>query len=114
MSGSCSARKILARIDASIHINCKFWAVTAYDPLSRSLLDVDGPINSGSLRNPQVNKDGSVDLYFGAEVPKDKKLKNNWIKTDPSKAFFVVFRFYGPLEGYIQKTWVLNDFELIN
>jgi len=27
--------------------------------------------------------------------------------------FFVVFRFYGPLEGYIEKTWVLNDFELM-
>jgi hypothetical protein len=26
----------------------------------------------------------------------------------------VAFRFYGPLEGYIEKTWVLNDFELIN
>jgi len=21
----------------------------------------------------------------------------------------VAFRFYGPLEGYIEKTWVLND-----
>jgi len=26
---------------------------------------------------------------------------------------FVVFRFYGPLEGYIDKTWMLSDFELI-
>ena len=33
--------------------------------------------------------------------------------TDPSKGFFSVFRFYGPLEGYIEKTWVLNDFELM-
>jgi len=30
------------------------------------------------------------------------------------KGFFVVFRFYGPLEGYIEKTWVMNDFERIN
>ena len=27
--------------------------------------------------------------------------------------FFVVFRFYGPLEGYIDKTWGLSDFELM-
>jgi len=27
--------------------------------------------------------------------------------------FFVVFRFYGPLKGYIDKTWVLSDFELM-
>ena len=37
----------------------------------------------------------------------------NWIKTDPAKGFFVVFRFYGPLEGYIDKTWMLDDFELV-
>jgi len=92
----------------------RFWAVTAYDPLSRSLLDVDGPITVSSLKKHVENKDGSVDMYFGPKPPKDKKLRSNWIKTDPSKGFFVVFRFYGPLEGYIQKTWVLSDFELIN
>ena len=49
--------------------------------------------------------------YFGQEAPKGKE--KNFIKTDPDKGFFVVFRFYGPLEGYIEKTWVLNDFDLI-
>ena len=29
------------------------------------------------------------------------------------KGWFVAFRFYGPLEGYIEKTWVLNDIELV-
>ena len=89
----------------------RFWAVTAYDALSRSLLDSGGNITIGSMSKPEVNKDGSVDIYFGAEAPKGHE--NNWIKTNPSKGFFVVFRFYGPLEGYIEKTWVLNDFELI-
>jgi len=51
-------------------------------------------------------------MYFGAELPKGASEKN-WIQTDPEKGFFVVFRFYGPLEGYIEKTWVLDDFELI-
>lgn len=32
---------------------------------------------------------------------------------DLEKGFFVVFRFYGPLDGYIEKTWVLNDFERV-
>jgi hypothetical protein len=36
-----------------------------------------------------------------------------WQVHDPVEGFFVVFRFYGPLEGYIEKTWVLNDFELV-
>jgi len=89
----------------------RFWAVTAYDALSRSLLDSGGNITVSSTRDPEVNADGSVDVYFGPEAPKGHE--KNWIKTDPAKGFFVVFRFYGPTEGYIEKTWVLNDFELI-
>jgi hypothetical protein len=89
----------------------RFWAVTAYDALSRSLLNSGGNITIGSMRDPDVNPDGSVDIYFGSKAPKGKE--KNFIKTDPKKGFFVVFRFYGPLEGYIDKTWVLNDFELV-
>jgi len=89
----------------------RFWAVTAYDPSSRSLLDSDGNITVGSLGKPEFNEDGSVDIYFGQNAPKGKE--QNFIKTDPNKGFFVVFCFYGPLEGYIDKTWVLNDFESV-
>ena len=89
----------------------RFWAVTAYDPISRSLLDSGGNINVGSMGKPEVNPDGSVDIYFGTKAPKGKE--KNFIKTDPDKGFFVVFRFYGPLEGYIEKTWKLNDFVLV-
>jgi hypothetical protein len=89
----------------------RFWAVTAYDPLSRSLLDSGGAITVSSLAKPDVNPDGSVDIYFGPKAPQGKE--KNFVKTAPDKGFFVVFRFYGPLEGYIEKTWVLNDFELV-
>lgn len=89
----------------------RFWAVTAYDPATRGLLASDGQITVGSQTDPVVNEDGSVDLYFGQSAPEG--FEANWIKTNPSKGFFTVFRFYGPLEGYIDKTWVLNDFELI-
>ena len=89
----------------------RFWAVTAYDPMSRSLLDSGGNITIGSMSKPEVNADGSVDIYFGSKMPEGKE--KNWIKTDPKKGFFVVFRFYGPLDGYIKKSWVLSDFELV-
>ena len=98
------------RVPAKMPVK-RFWAVTAYDPASRSLLKSDGNITVGSLGKPEVNKDGSVDIYFGQKAPEGKE--KNFIKTDPEKGFFVVFRFYGPLEGYINKTWVLNDFELM-
>ena len=93
----------------------RFWAVTAYDPITRGLLDAGGNTNTsvGSLDEPVVNAEGSVDVFFGpTTAPKGKE--KNWVRTAPDKGFFVVFRFYGPTEGYIEKTWVLNDFELID
>jgi hypothetical protein len=89
----------------------RFWAVTAYDPATRGLLASDGAITVGSQTDPVVNADGSVDLYFGQSAPEG--FEQNLITTNPDKGFFVVFRFYGPTEGYIEKTWVLNDFEKI-
>ena len=52
----------------------RFWAVTAYDPTTRGLLDAGGNTNKsvGSMNKPKMNKDGSVDLYFGAKPPKEK------------------------------------------
>ena len=91
----------------------RFWAISAYDPTTRSLLDIGGNRNKsvGSLDEPAVNPDGSVDVYFGSKAPEGKKA--NWVPTNHDKGFFLVFRFYGPTEGYIDKSWVLNDLELI-
>ncbi len=91
----------------------RFWAISAYDPTTRSLLDVGGNENKsvGSLDNPAVNDDGTVNVYFGATAPAGKE--KNWVPTNPDKGFFLVFRFYGPTEGFIEKSWVLNDLELL-
>ena len=59
------------------------------------------------MRDPKTNPDGSVDLYFGPKAPKNKE--KNWIQTVPGKGWFVVFRFYGPLKGYIERSWKLDD-----
>ncbi len=103
-------KKYRLRVPADVPVK-RFWAVTAYDPTSRSLLDSGGNITVSSTRDLVTNDDGTVDVYFGPEVPKGKE--GNWIKTDPDKGWFAVFRFYGPLEGYIEKTWTLSDFELL-
>ena len=91
----------------------RFWAVTAYDAATRGLLDAGGNVNKsvGSLDDPEANADASVDVYFGHKAPNGKK--NNWVPTNPDKGFFLVFRFYGPLAGYIDKSWILNDLERI-
>jgi len=37
----------------------------------------------------------------------------NWIQTVPGKAWFVLFRTYGPLETWFDKSWKLNDIEVV-
>lgn len=104
-------RNYKLRVPAEVPVE-RFWAVTAYDPVSRSLLDSGGQITVSSLRDPKVNPDGSVDVFLGSAKPEGVSDKN-WIKTDPQKGILLVFRFYGPLEGIMDKTWVLNDLELV-
>ncbi len=35
--------------------------------------------------------------------------QKNWIKTVGGKGWFLIFRFYGPLEPFYDKTWKLSD-----
>ena len=87
-----------------------FWSVLVYDPVSRSELKNGQPFPSVSkYTNPKSNADGSVDVYFGPEMPTGQE--KNWIKTVPGKGWFPIFRFYGPLEPLFEKTWVLSDIE---
>ena len=84
-----------------------FWSVVVYDSLSRSELQNGQPLPSvSSYSTPKVNGDGSVDIFFGPQAPKDK---GNWIKTVPGKGWFPIFRFYGPAQPFFDKTWKLQD-----
>jgi hypothetical protein len=92
-----------------------FWAVDVYDTQTRSLIQVPSTIwpalasNTGTL---QANEDGSHDLYFGPEAPVGKE--SNWVETIPGKAWFQLFRLYGPLQPWFDQTWKLNEFERID
>ncbi|MGD8485432.1 MAG: DUF1254 domain-containing protein [Chloroflexota bacterium] len=105
------AKSYRLRVPADAPVK-RFWAVTAYDPLTRGLLDAGGNTNRtvGSNEDPVVNPDGSVDVHFGPAAPTG--MERNWVPTNRDMGFFLVFRFYGPTEGYIDKSWVLNDLEL--
>ena len=84
-----------------------FWSVVAYDADSRSILRNDQPFPSVSTyTGPQVNVDGSIDIEFG---PQKSAETRNWIQTIPGKGWFVLFRFYGPLEKFFDKTWKPDD-----
>jgi len=90
-----------------------FWSVVVYDPQTRSELQTRQPFPGKNNKKDKLiyNKDGSVDLYFGPKPPKEKRA--NWIQTVPGKAWFAALRLYGPLKPWFDKTWKLNDFELI-
>ena len=58
----------------------------------------------------KLNADGSVTLYVGPKAPKG--YENNWIPTAGKTPYFM-FRFYGPEEDFYNKTFKLNDVELV-
>jgi hypothetical protein len=94
----------------------EFWSIVAYDPQTRSELQVPGGSAYPSKNNKRdkliYNKDESVTLYFGPKPPEGKPLAN-WTETTPNKAWFGMLRLYGPLQPWFDKTWVPGDFEEI-
>ena len=58
-----------------------------------------------------LNADGSVDLYFGPKAPAGKE--GNWTQTVPGKGWYTIFRLYGPLEPWFDRTWKPGEFELV-
>lgn len=84
-----------------------FWSVVMYDADSRSIARNGQPFPSvGTYTNPQANPDGSIDVVFGPDRPQDGA---NWIRTVPGKGWFVLLRFYGPLEPFFDKSWKPDD-----
>lgn len=91
-----------------------FWAVTVYDPWTRSELQSQPypSISSQQDPPPQENPDGSIDIYFSKEKP-EGVAEQNWVKTLPDQGFFVYMRYYGPLKPFNDKGWIPNDVELL-
>ena len=90
----------------------QFWSFTVYDNESRCFVDTGVAPDRSSRDKIVKNADGSVELYFGPEVPAGKP-ESNWIKTLPGKGWFTYFRLYGPTQPYFDRSWVLPDIEVI-
>ena len=90
-----------------------FWSFTLYDNQIRSMLQTDNQFPGIDNNKPGMiqNADGSYDVYFGPKAPKGQE--NNWLQTVPGKGWSVIFRLYGPLEPWFDKTWRPGDFELV-
>ena len=90
-----------------------FWSATLYDGYNASGLKNGQPFPSiGSLDKLTYNEDGSVDLYFGPELPEGAP-ESNYLRTVPGKGWFTLFRLYSPTREFFDKSWKLNDFEKI-
>ena len=90
-----------------------FWSFTLYDNQTRSMLQTDQQFPSVNSTDKGVvtNPDGSVDVWFGPVAPKGHEA--NWAQTIPGKGWNVIFRLYGPLEPWFDKTWQPGEFELV-
>ena len=85
-----------------------FWSVTVYHPDTRSLLQNGKAKPSVSTYDdPIVNKDGSIDIFFGPEAPEG--MEKNWVKTIPGEGWFTYIRLYGALEPFFDQTWKPDD-----
>jgi hypothetical protein len=105
------AKTYRLRIPAEIPVK-NFWSVVLYDPESRSMLRNGQRFPSVSkYTNPDINSDGSIDVYFGPKAPASHE--RNWIETIAGKGWFPLFRFYGPLEPFFDKSWQPGDIEKI-
>jgi len=88
-----------------------FRSVTLYDAANASGLKNGQPYPSiGSQDKLTLNADGSVDLYFGPELP-PKAPASNYLRTVPGKGWFTLLRLYGPTATFFDKTWRPGDFE---
>ncbi|MTI02193.1 DUF1214 domain-containing protein [Roseibium sp. RKSG952] len=89
-----------------------FWSVIVYSMETKSFIRNVDPVglSSRDADTMQVNDDGSYDIYFGPTAPDGKE--SNWIPT--TEPYFLLFRLYGPEEGWLQSGWILPDMEKIS
>ncbi len=109
MKGSRTYR---LHIPANVPVN-NFWSVIAYDNQTRSFLQTDQiwPSVTSKDKNFRANDNGSADVYFGPKRPGNTK---NFIQTIPHKGWNAIFRLYGPLKPWFDKTWRLGEIELVS
>jgi len=90
-----------------------FWSFTLYDNQTRAMLQTDQrfPGLDGNKEGMIRNADGSYDVYSGPVAPEGQE--NNWIQTVPDKGWNMLFRLYGPLDPWFEKTWKPGEPELV-
>jgi hypothetical protein len=87
-----------------------YWSPTVYDVTTHALIrNMPWGSRSSLTAGLERNADGSVDIYFGPRAPTGKE--SNWIPTKAGGSYEVIFRFDGPKQAALDKTWKLPDIE---
>jgi hypothetical protein len=91
-----------------------FWSIIVYDNWTRAILPNGQKVASKNSydKSIQSNSDGSIDIYFGPAPPAGKE--SNWIRTVPGKGWFSIFRLYGPLQPWFDRSWTPDDIVQMN
>ena len=91
----------------------EFWSFVVYDNQTRSLLETDQKLAGvdSNAKDLKAEADGSVTVYFGPKAPEGEEA--NWVQTTPGKGFNILFRLYGPLEPWFDKSWKPGDLEVV-
>lgn len=89
----------------------KFWSIIVYDKETDLIISSNEPWPSfhGNSKTLFRNSDDSIDLWFGPK--KIKNISSNWIQTIPNKGWYMIFRLYGVLKPWFDKTWMLGQLE---
>lgn len=90
----------------------QYWSATVYDRETHALVKNMSRASVASISpGVQKNPDGSTDVFFGPQAPAGKEA--NWVPTDPSRKFELLFRLYGPEKPLFDKSWKLPDVERV-
>ena len=103
--------------DAGVADNTVLIFSELYDNQTRSMLQTPQRFpRAGSQSYPTpaavADADGSTTVFFAPTKPDGVK-DGNWVQTDPTKGWNMLFRLYSPLEPFFTKQWRPGEIELV-
>lgn len=90
-----------------------FWSFSIYDNQHRSFLETDQKLAGIDCTFPAMKKKRRRVGNGVVQSERARRAEGNWVQTVPGKGWFTMFRLYGPLQPWFDKTWKPGDFELV-
>lgn len=94
-----------------------FWSINLYSTKTKAFVFSEDniPVSIDSYNDKvKKNPDGSIDVYFGKELPQGQEHEGKYFIPSLGEDFFLMFRFYGPDESVHNRQFVLPNVEKVN